>query len=199
MKSRREALKIIGAVGVTCAFPFSANELYGQHVHPAGEEAPPPMKPDAPYAPRFFTPAELLVISRLTDLIIPPTDTPGAAAAGVPQYIDLVVNEDAKLQGIFHQGLPRLDSISVSRFATRGFLQLSEAQQVEILTSLSNAAEQKGMPRENAAGDDAAFFKAIKSLTADGYYTSRIGLLQELGYDGNTYLAAFPESRIPEH
>ena len=199
MKSRREALKIIGAVGVTCAFPFSANELYGQHVHPAGEEAPQQVKPDAPYAPRFFTPAELLVISRLTDLIIPPTDTPGAAAAGVPQYIDLVVNEDPKLQGIFHQGLPRLDSMSESRFAASAFLQLSEAQQVEILTSLSQAVEQKGAARENAAGDDAAFFKAIKSLTADGYYTSRIGLVQELGYDGNTYLAAFPESRIPEH
>ena len=191
MKSRREALKIIGAVGVTCAFPFSANELYGQHVHPAGEEAHQQMKPDAPYAPRFFSPAELLVISRLTDLIIPPTDTPGGAAAGVPQYIDLVVNEDPKLQSIFHQGLPRLDKISESRFATSAFLQLSEAQQVEILTSLSQA--------ENVAGDDAAFFNAIKSLTADGYYTSRIGLVQELGYDGNTYLAAFPESRIPEH
>jgi gluconate 2-dehydrogenase gamma chain len=191
MKSRREALKIIGAVGVTCAFPFSANELYGQHVHPAGEEAPQQLKPDAPYAPRFFTPAELLVISRLTDLIIPPTDTPGGAAAGVPQYIDLVVNEDPKLQGIFHQGLPRLDKISQSSFATSAFLQLSEAHQVEILTSLSQA--------ESAAGEDAAFFNAIKSLTADGYYTSRIGLVQELGYDGNTYLAAFPESRIPEH
>jgi hypothetical protein len=191
MKSRREALKIIGAVGVTCAFPFSANELYGQHVHPAGEEAHQQMKPDAPYAPRFFSPAELLVISRLTDLIIPPTDTPGGAAAGVPQYIDLVVNEDPKLQSIFHQGLPRLDNISESRFATSAFLQLSEAQQVEILTSLSQV--------ESVAADDAAFFNAIKSLTADGYYTSRIGLVQELGYDGNTYLAAFPESRIPEH
>ena len=188
MKNRREALKIIGAVGVTCAFPFSANELYGQHVHPAGEEAPQQNKPDAPYAPRFFNPAELLVISRLTDLIIPPTETPGGAAAGVPQYIDLVVNEDPKLQGIFQEGLPRLDKISESRFATSAFLQLSEAQQVEILTSLSQAAE-----------NDAAFFNAIKSLTADGYYTSRIGLVQELGYDGNTYLAAFPESRIPEH
>ena len=45
MKSRREALKIIGAVGVTCAFPFSANELYGQHVHPTGEAAPQEGKP----------------------------------------------------------------------------------------------------------------------------------------------------------
>ena len=33
--NRRESLKIIGAVGATCAFPFSADTLYGQHVHPA--------------------------------------------------------------------------------------------------------------------------------------------------------------------
>ncbi len=199
MKSRREALKIIGAVGVTCAFPFSANELYGQHVHPHGEEAAKKTKPDGPFAPRFFTPSELLVIARLTDLIIPPTETPGAAAAGVPQYIDLVVNEDPKLQGIFYEGLPRLDAMSESRFATSTFLQLTQAQQIEILTALSTAAEQKGFEKESAAGDDAAFFNAIKSLTADGYYTSRIGLMQELGYKGNAYLGAFPESRIPEH
>jgi hypothetical protein len=197
MKSRREALKIIGAVGVTCAFPFSANELYGQHVHPSGEAAFQEATP--PSTPRFFTPAELLVVSRLTDLIIPPTETPGAAAAGVPQYIDLVVNEDPKLQGIFRQGLPRLDKMSESRFSSGAFLQLTEAQQVEILTSLSEAAEQKTPAKQNVDGSDAAFFKAIKSLTADGYYTSRIGLLEELGYNGDTYLAAFPESKIPEH
>jgi hypothetical protein len=197
MKSRREALKIIGAVGVTCAFPFSANELYGQHVHTSGEASSQGAKP--PSVPRFFTPAELLVISRLTDLIIPPTETPGAAAAGVPQYIDLVVTEDPKLQDIFRQGLPRLDTMSESMFSSSAFLQLTEAQQVEILTSLSEAAEQKAPPKQNVAGGDAAFFKAIKSLTADGYYTSRIGLLQELGYNGDTYLAAFPESTIPEH
>jgi gluconate 2-dehydrogenase gamma chain len=184
MQTRREALKIIGAVGVTCAFPFSANELYGQHAHVTGE-APPPA---APSAPRFFTPVQLMVISRLTDLIIPPTETPGAAAAGVPEYIDLVVNEDAKLQLIFRDGLPNLDAMSESRFNTGDFMKLTEAQQVEILTSLSEAT-----------GDDGAFFHAIKSLTSDGYYTSRIGLLQELGYNGDTYLAAFPEFKIPEH
>jgi gluconate 2-dehydrogenase gamma chain len=197
MKSRREALKIIGAVGVTCAFPFSANDLYGQHAHPSGEAAF--QEANAPAAPRFFKPEELLVISRLTDLIIPPTETPGAVAAGVPQYIDLVVNEDPKLQGIFRQGLPRLDTMSESMFSSSAFLQLTEAQQVEILTTLSKAAEQKTPLKQNLAGDDAAFFTAIKSLTADGYYTSRIGLLQELGYNGDTYLAAFPASRIPEH
>ena len=189
MKSRREALKIIGAVGVTCAFPFSANELYGQHVHPPGHATQQETQPGAPFEPRFFTEMQMPLIARLTDLIIPPTETPGAAAAGVPEYIDLVVNEDPKLQLIFREGLPGLDKTSQSRFATSTFLQLTEAQQVEILTSLS----------ESEAVGDAAFFNAIKSLTADGYYTSRIGLLQELGYNGNAYLAAFPEFRIAEH
>jgi Gluconate 2-dehydrogenase subunit 3 len=193
MTSRREALKIIGAVGVTCAFPFSANELYGQHVHQPMQAEPQDAKPGAPVEPRFFTPAQLLVVSRLSDLIIPPTDTPGAAAAGVPQYIDLVVNEDPKLQATFRDGLQGLDKTSQARFSGVTFLQLTEAQQIEILTSLNEAAEQK------KPEGDADFFHAIKGLTADGYYTSRIGLLQELGYNGDAVLAAFPVFTIPEH
>ena len=199
MKSRREALKIIGAVGVTCAFPFSANELYGQNVPSSGQAVQQEVKPAAPFAPRFFTPAQFLVISRLTDLIIPPTDTPGAAAAGVPEYIDLVVNEDPKLQMIFHEGLRRLDITSKSKSANGGFLELTETQQVEILSSLSESANQKRVTQGSMAESDPNFFQAIKNLTADGYYTSRVGLLQELGYNGNTYLAAFPEFTIPEH
>jgi gluconate 2-dehydrogenase gamma chain len=183
MQTRREALKIIGAVGVTCAFPFSANELYGQHVHQheAVQDAQPP-------APKFFSPAQLLIVSRLADLIIPPTDTPGAAAAGVPAYIDLVVNEDPVLQTTFREGLLRLDALSASKFNGTTFLQLAEPQQIEILTALSEAT-----------GQDGAFFHALKNLTADGYYTSRIGLMQELGYNGDAVLAAFPQSTIPEH
>jgi hypothetical protein len=183
MQTRREALKIIGAVGVTCAFPFSANELYGQHVHDHGA-----LQEAQPSTPKFFNPAQLLIISRLSDLIIPSTDTPGAAAAGVPAYIDLVVNEDPALQATFREGLPRLDTISASKFNGAAFLQLTEPQQIEILTALSEAT-----------GQDYAFFHALKNLTADGYYTSRIGLMQELEYNGDAVLAAFPQSTIPEH
>ena len=42
-------------------------------------------------------------------------------------------------------------------------------------------------------------FRLIKNLTADGYYTSRVGLLEELGYTGNTMLASFPACTVPEH
>lgn len=187
MTNRREALKIIGAVGVTCAFPFSANELYGQHLHDSGHAAAQRDKPDEPFVPRFFTAAQLPVVARLTDLIIPPTDTPGAAAAGVPEYIDLVVSADSELQRIFREGLPELEKGSASRFGGKGLLSLNEAQQVALLTSMSEAT-----------GGERSFFEAIKNLTADGYYTSRVGLLQELGYNGNDYRAAFPEFKLPE-
>jgi hypothetical protein len=43
------------------------------------------------------------------------------------------------------------------------------------------------------------FFRLIKNLTADGYYTSRAGLVEELGYTGNTVLAKFPGCPVLEH
>ena len=43
------------------------------------------------------------------------------------------------------------------------------------------------------------FFRLVKNLTADGYYTSRVGLLEELRYAGNTALATFPACAVPEH
>ncbi len=49
-----------------------------------------------------------------------------------------------------------------------------------------------------AAGLPVRFFRLVKNLTADGYYTSRAGLLEELGYTGNTALASFPACEVRE-
>ena len=191
-EGRREALKIIGAIGTTCAFPFSANDLYGQaapvtppqqvHQHPG-----PPQRPVAvpgKVKPGYFSQADFDVVTRISDLIIPATGTPGAVEAGVPAYIDSVVGGNKQLQEIFHAGLAPLG----------GFLALTEEQQIAMLSSWSNAVD-KG----NAKAAAPKFFQAIKNLTADGYYTSYIGLVEELKYTGNTVLDHFPESTIPEH
>ena len=47
-ETRRHALKIIGTIGLTCAFPFSGDELYGQHVHGTLAQSAPtgPVHPD---------------------------------------------------------------------------------------------------------------------------------------------------------
>jgi hypothetical protein len=241
-ETRRQALKMLGAIGATCAFPFAGDELYGQHVHTTLAQTPAP----EPYAPAFFTPAEYARLSRLADVIIPPTDTPGAAAAGVPEYIDRVVTLNAEHQPLIRAGLLWLEQQAKSRYS-REFLRLEEADHIAILQPLSDEIDrqqreaQRGRFRIEGGLDSRAvyyvaltdkdppfdsrakalaqgrpastppvaldadpampvrFFRLMKNLTADGYYTSRVGLLQELGYTGNTALAKFPVCSVPEH
>jgi hypothetical protein len=230
-ETRRHALKMLGAIGATCAFPFAGDELYGQHAHTTLLQAP----SREPYAPAFCTPTEYATLSRLSDVIIPPTDTPGAVAAGVPEYVDRVVTLNAEHQPLIRAGLAWLERESKARFS-REFLSLEEAERIAILQPLSDQidrqrreahrerfrTEAKGTtiyfaaitdrdypstraPQALAQGRSAAatpaasdadlpvrFFRLVKNLTADGYYTSRIGLLEELGYAGNKALAQFP-------
>jgi hypothetical protein len=199
-QGRREALKIIGAISGSCAYPFGGNELYGQQpVSPpkqVHQHAGPPERPVAVPGrtkPGYFSDAEFQAINRLADLVIPETDTPGALAAGVPLYIDSVVGGNAELQGIIRPGLRSLDQRSRDEHG-KDFLELTEEQQVAVLTPWADAADKQVRGNEGAR-----FFRAVKNLTADGYYTSQIGLVQELGYKGNTAMERFPEGVIPEH
>lgn len=179
MGDRREAIKIIGAISSTCAFPFLGDELYAQHVHPPGGAQA------AAGPPQFFSPEQMKLVSRLADLIIPSGDTPGAVAAGVPAYIDLVVSRNPELQNTFTSGLAWLGA---------EFLELSEEVQIAKLLPLSDAVD-AGPPRT----PEQRFFRAVKNLTADGYYTSKVGLRDELGYTGNTVMGEFPSCEVPEH
>jgi gluconate 2-dehydrogenase gamma chain len=183
-ETRRDALKIIGAVGATCAFPFSADELYGQTAeeHAGHSQMKPPAVPAAPYVAVFFTPDEYALISHITEMIIPATDTPGAIGAGVPQYIDLVVSQSTDLQKRYREGMPWLNEK-----AGGAVLKSGEEQQLALLTPLSEAAYAGNLDTPGAR-----FFQTIKNMTADGYYTSYPGLVQELGYHGNVALASFP-------
>ena len=247
---------MLGAIGATCAFPFAGDELYGQHVHITLAQTPAP----GPYAPAFFTPAEYAALARLTDVIIPPTDTPGATAAGVPAYIDRVVSLNAEHQPLIRAGLAWLERQATARFS-RELLLLDDAEHIAILQPLSDEIDRqqreahrarfrpeppfdsglKGLAQgtqgkevyyvaltdkdpparsfdsrartlaqgrpapaarvalETDSGMPVRFFRLVKNLTADGYYTSRAGLLEELGYTGNTALARFPVCSVPEH
>lgn len=223
---------MLGTIGLTCAYPFQGDELYGQHVHIGLAQAP----AAGPFAPAFFTPAEYATLSRLTDVIIPPSSTPGAVGAGVPEYIDRVVSLNAEHQSLVRAGLAWLEQQARTRFS-KEFLALEEAEHIAILQPLSDEIDRQdrdaqrrrfrterggsvyyvavtdrtsptpsasaGRPALPAdAGDrglPVRLFRLIKNLTADGYYTSRVGLLEELGYTGNTALASFPTCSVPEH
>jgi len=47
--------------------------------------------------------------------------------------------------------------------------------------------------------EENAFCRLLKGLTVDGYYTSKEGLTQELGWHGNTFLTEFEGCTHAEH
>ena len=129
---------MLGAIGATCAFPFAGDELYGQHVHTTLAQTP----ASQPYTPTFFTPAEYATLSKLTDVIIPATETPGAAQAGVPEYIDRVVSLNKEHQPLIRAGLAWLEQQAKARFS-REFQALGEADHIAILQPLSDEIDRQ--------------------------------------------------------
>ena len=184
---RRSLLRIIGSIGATCAYPFTSEDLYGQTAAPA-ESQHHHTPPEQPAQPRFFNQADFETISRIADLIIPPTETPGAIGVGVPSYIDLVVARNTDQQAVIADGLRWLDGEATRTEAGKRFVELSEAQQLAMLEPLCAAYDADA----NHRARNVQFFGLMKNLTADGYYTSRTGLLEELGYQGNKILSSYP-------
>ncbi len=58
-------------------------------------------------------------------------------------------------------------------------------------------AAQDGQSAPDKTGAD--FFLAIKSITITGYYTSEVGLREEIGDDGTMSFAEFKGCTHPEH
>lgn len=146
----------------------------------------------ATWTPAVLTPQQLETVGTIVELIIPTTDTPGAKAALVDRYIDGVLRTaNTTTRTRFLDGLVWIDTRSQALF-NAPFTGATAAQQTDLLTRL--AAESSA---EAEAGTQ--FFAAIKSMTITGYYTTEIGLRQELGDPGVLVLPAYPGCQHPEH
>jgi hypothetical protein len=142
---------------------------------------------------KFFTPAQYAAVDALSDTIIPTDDhSPGASAARVADYIDLLLSEsDAAMQAAWKAGLTELDAASQAS-AQAPFVKLAADKRVALLTGLAANEAKPGTPAEQ-------FFKIAKDATIRGYYTSEIGVQQELQYKGNQFLGEFVGCTHPEH
>ena len=43
------------------------------------------------------------------------------------------------------------------------------------------------------------FFRLVKEMTVEGFYTSKVGLIDVLDYQGMNYMSEFPGCTHPEH
>jgi len=155
----------------------AAPALDAQQKHTHAAEAP---ASKTPYKPQTLTPSEMAFVAILSDLIIPRTDTPGASDAGVPEFIDRRLTASPNLVASFRSGMAALGA---------DFTHLPNDRQIAILTEISNAPD----------SDKGRFFRLAKEMTIDGYYSSHAGLVEELGWHGNTFLTEFKGCTHPEH
>ncbi len=84
-------------------------------------------------------------------------------------------------------GLMWLDSACVDRYGN-AYLDCTAQQQTEMLDRI---AYRKNIAQDASLSQGVAFFSFLRNLTADGFFTSKIGI-QYLGYIGNAFLAEFP-------
>src|SRR5580658_5679039 len=137
-------------------------------------------------APKFFTPAEFALLDELTELIVPADDhSPGARAAKVAAYIDARLAEafEAKDRDDWRNGLKLVDDLS-GKMHDRPFMEASPEQRVAVLTRMAKNEMNAKTPEE-------VFFGELKHATAHAYYTSKIGIHQEMEYKGNVMLEEF--------
>jgi hypothetical protein len=138
------------------------------------------------YTLQFFTADEHRLIDAVADMIIPPDDvSPGASAARVADYIDLVVaNSSAAVQQNWKRRLRAWEAFASER-RSGSFVALEARARAALLD------EAAAREREPATDAD-RFFVDMKRMTLAGYYTSEIGLRQDLGFKGGVVLASFP-------
>ncbi len=140
------------------------------------------------YAPKFFPAESYKTLQKLCDLILPADEHAGGALeAGAPEFIDLLTSENEEYQLKLGGGLLWLDSICIDRYG-QAFLGCTPQQQEEILTLIAYRAN---AVKDPSLSQGVQFFSFLRNLTADGYFTSKVGI-EYLGYIGNTFLPDFP-------
>ena len=191
---RRELLKIIAVL--------TGSALVGGDVFLSG------CKTSVKKGEGLLSADDIALLDEVGDIIIPVTDTPGAKAAKVGEFMNVYVGDcyRADQQKAFTEGLVALDKACEKQFS-KSFMKLTTAERTTVLTGLeaeAKAYNQQISDKEKAARDLAKkdmkesdraplhYYTMIKQLTLMGYFTSEIGMKEALRflpvpgkYDGN--------------
>ncbi len=167
---RREALGAMALASLATAFRWSPAEA--EHAAKLAREA---LK--TPFTPAFFTPHEWDTVRVLADLVIPKDERSGSATdAGVPEYMDFMLNDRPDGQTPMRGGLAWLDNECYERYA-KTFVAATPSEQTAVLDDIAWPKKAKRV----------AFFNMFRDMTASGFWSSKIGVT-DLDYRGNTFV-----------
>lgn len=128
-----------------------------------------------------FTPAQIGLLNEVGETILPATKTPGAKAANVGGFMEVMVRDCYKPadQQIFLTGLTKLDQ-DCQKSQGKAFMACDPAQRTAFLTALDK--EQKEFTQNQRKDDPSHYFRMMKELTLLGFFTSEVGATKVLRY-----------------
>jgi gluconate 2-dehydrogenase gamma chain len=158
--NRREVLQLLSRVAVVPLLPPASPEVVwdlGRTIHGrlAGRTG------------RTLDAHQMETVTKIAELILPETNTPGATSVKVPEFIDLMLTEwyPAAERERFLEGLAGIDVRSGLEYGGV-FLDIRAADQVALLEILD------GVKGAQSSPEDA--FATVKELTIFGYFTSEV-------------------------
>lgn len=238
--SRREALARVGALlGGTLSAPVVAGVLSGCQA--SSSEG---------WTPRTLSSQQNELVTAISEMIIPETDTPGAAAAQVNRFIDKMLTEwySKDDRERYLTGLDGVNARCQKQFG-QPFLECSAEEQSQLLSALDSevyappspgeagevdgdsegapepeVTQQPGRAMEEAqeeplssdsaqagsteapsvdpkgTSEEPPFFRTMKELTLMGYYTSEIGMTQEVHWQAvpGKYNGCLPVNEVSQ-
>ena len=204
MATRREMLQaLIASMGAGAVVPgLTTEHPIGRHAGNTStiEQADAKAK-DSSYTPQFLDPHQFETVQAIAERIVP-----GATRARVTEFLDqLLAVETVDDQRSFLTALGVFEGQALAR-ANRPWKQLTEADQIAILTSASAMASGRPAARVWTKGDSVVVeqaapqtptltlrdhFDLLKGWIAGGYYSSEIGM-RELGWTGNMFYREYP-------
>ncbi|HTO27184.1 MAG TPA: gluconate 2-dehydrogenase subunit 3 family protein [Devosia sp.] len=174
--SRREMVGVLSVATAATAFGCKAADVQRAADHVAATTGR--------YTPGFFTPEEWKTVNVLVDVIIPKDERSGSATdAGVPQFMDFMMQENPDSQQRMRLGLAWLNRESRARFQA-SFPDATGEQQLSLVNEIAWPEKAKGT---ETLKEPARFFTNFRNLTASGFWSSRMGV-EDLGYKGNVYV-----------
>jgi hypothetical protein len=173
--SRRDLLRLLAATPLPALLGVSPATL-----ERAGRVAR--QATQAPNQPKFFTAEEWETVRVLADIIIPRDERSGSATeAGVPEFMDFILNESTNQQTPIRGGLAWLDRECRERWG-KPFRSLADGERTAMLDEIAWPARAKP---EMSHG--VQFFNRFRDLVAAGFWSSKMGVT-DLQYQGNTFV-----------
>ena len=180
---------VLRAAALPGAVAFFAPWLRAQDHHHAQSDAPPDPNLLRNYQPTFFGREDFEALERLTEILIPTDETPGAREAYCAQFIDFLLQASGDMPQTQLSWRRAMAALKAA-----GFHAADASHRMELVAAMAR-------PETDATAKHPAFsaYRMIKQQTAFAFYTSRKGMIETLDYKGNSYNIAFPGCNHPEH